>query len=162
MHALVCVTLAAGLVAQTPKFIPGVWVSTPEGPVELIAFADLRADRTLAMTSGTLEDVPTIRPHAWLRVLTSLPNWTPQSVIVSSTAIFSNPRAERRSVTISGRKLNVYSHELRIVDLESEQSAARLFKDVRASAATPMLAVVVMDSLGVRRYYPLRLALPPQ
>ena len=162
MRALAGMLFAASLVAQTPRFIPGVWVSTAEGPVELIAFAELRPIGTLEMTRGALEDVPGVRPHSSLRVLTSLSNWGPSGVLVASEAIFSDRLAERRSLKFAGRNLNVYSHELRIVDLESERSVARLLESVRASADAPGYAFVILYSSGMRRYYPVRLDITPQ
>ena len=162
MRTLACVLFAASFLAQTPRFVPGVWVSTPDGPLELIAFAELRSNGTFVMSSGTLEDVPSIRPHATLRVVTSLANWAPIGVLVSSESIFRERYAERRNLTYAGRKLNVYSHELRVVDLESEESVARLFKLVRASDETPGFAFVIMDSSGIRRYYPVRLTIASQ
>jgi hypothetical protein len=119
MRVLACLLFAASFLTQTPRFIPGVWVSTPEGPVELIAYAELQPYGTLVMSRGSLEDAPSVRPHAMLRVLTSIPLWTPAGVFVTSEPVFKDRVAERRPLVYTGRKLNVYSHELRIVDLES-------------------------------------------
>jgi hypothetical protein len=113
---------------------------------------------TLKMASGTLEDVPTIAPHATLRVLAALPNWPPTGVVVASHELFGDESAERRTLPFAVRKLNVYSVEMRIVDLETPESVARLLRSIRASERTPGYAFIVVASSGIRRFYPIRLS----
>ena len=157
MCVLLAGVLASLTLAQTPNPIPGVWVLAPDGPVELIAFAEPRRNRTLEMSAGTLDDVPTVRPHAMLRVLTSRPNWRPTNVFIASASVFTDRSAENRPLRFTRRQVNVYSQELRIADLEAEAAVVRLAKMVRASAQSPAYAFIVLNLSGVLRYYPVRL-----
>src|SRR6187200_2932427 len=86
-------TLAAGLthrqsLAATaqPDLIKGVFAATPNGPVELIAYADRTSIGLLQMSYGAFEDVQAFRSVS--RVLCNLPNWRPELVWLSTGMVF--------------------------------------------------------------------------
>jgi hypothetical protein len=142
--------------AQTVRYIDGVFVAPRGGaPIELIAYAEARSTGMLNMQRGTLEDAPLV--HELVSVLTSIPNWRPQSVTVSTEEIFRDERAERRALVFAVNKLNVYALGLRISDLERREKIESLLKSVRASYDNPGYAFIGMQSDGYVRYYPIRL-----
>lgn len=163
MNRLRAIVTMAALLAP-PAYVPGqpgnvkgVFVGIRNGaPVELIAWAESRFQGQLRMASGSLEDVPLV--SSITRLLCSVPNWKPAGVIVASEEIFRSERAERRHLPISGRMLNVYTVELRVADLERPATVARLLRDVKASADDPGYVFVILQSGGLIRYYPFRIA----
>ena len=159
MPVLLCAALAALILSQTPRYLPGMYVSTPEGPVELITYAEGTTGGKLALTNGSFEDVPTITPRKDLRVLAAVPLWPPIGVLVATENLFKTEKAEHRTLVFGMRKLNISSLEMRISDLESPQSVARLMKAVRATDDNPAYVFIIVGSQGLRRYYPIRLSL---
>jgi hypothetical protein len=155
---LAAVLVAAGVVgeAQTIRYIDGVFVAPRGGaPIELIAYAEALSTGILRMQRGTLEDAPLV--NELVSVLTSMPNWRPKSVTVSTEDAFRDERAERRGLVFAVNKLNVYALGLRIVDLEERGKINSLLKAVRASYDNPGYAFIGMESDGYVRYYPMRL-----
>ena len=55
------VLTTAGFGSTQARYIDGVFVATSDGISELIAYAERRNNGSLEMTSGSLEDVPSIR-----------------------------------------------------------------------------------------------------
>jgi hypothetical protein len=143
--------------AQTVRYIDGVFVAPRGGgsPIELIAYAEMLSTGILRMQQGTLDDAPFI--NELVSVLASMPTWRPHSVTISSEQLFRDERAERRSLAISGGRLNVYAIGLRVADLERREKIESLLKSVKASATNPGYAFVSMQSDGYIRYYPIRL-----
>lgn len=142
------------------RFIPGLFVSGPDGPVELIAYAEPVPDRRLRMIEGSLEDAPTVQPRATLRILCSIPLWQPAGLTIASEEIFRKDNSEMRSIPFATRALNVSTRELRSSDLERPERVARLLKNVKASESNPGLLFIVLSSGGMVRYYPVRLEIP--
>jgi hypothetical protein len=142
--------------AQTVRYQDGVFVAPRGGaPIQLVAYAEARSTGRLNMQRGTLDDAPLV--HELVSVLTSMPNWRPQSVTISTEEIFRDERAERRSLVFAVTKLNVYALGLRIADLEQREKIESLLKAVRASYDNPGYAFIGMVSDGYVRYYPMRL-----
>lgn len=144
------------------RYIDGVFVASPSGPVELIAYAEPDGTGRLHLTNGAMDDVPPIR--AGSRVLVSLPGWKPAGAIVASEGIFENPFAERRDLRWSVRSLNIYAVDLELQDLRKADFVTRMLKSVKASDDVPGYAfVIVSNSLArgspgnIARFYPLRL-----
>ena len=139
-----------------PQYVHGVFVATPAGPVELIAWAELTSFGQLRMVKATLEDVPTVADAQ--RVLCNVPNWKPASAFIATEQFFKDERAERRQVQFSVRPLNVSAFELRLAELERADRRARLLRDVRATEDSPAYLFVGLfsDSQQIR-YYPVRL-----
>lgn len=159
--AIAVVALAsAGPAAQSVRYIDGVFVSPHGGaPVELIANAEQRSIGTLRMTHGALEDAPYV--HTLDGILASLPNWQPVSMTVTTAEIFTDERAERRTLPFAGRRMNVYAVSLRVVDLETRDRIEALLRSVRASADNPGYALVgIQSNGGLIKYYPFRLTPP--
>ena len=140
-----------------PRYIAGVFVSTPEGITELMAYAELSNRGRLEMTSGDLEDAPLITQADGM--LASLPLWTPIRLIVATTKIFDDERAERRELPFSVRKRNISTIEVFSSDLKRRERIDALLKAVRASGDTPGYAFLVLAMDGaLPRYYPVRLS----
>lgn len=161
-------TVAAALVCGVPalaqqRYIDGVFVASPGGPVELIAYAEPDGTGRLHLTSGALDDVPAI--GAGCRVLISLPGWKPAGALIASEDIFRNPLAERRDLRWSIRSLNIYAGEVEIKDLANADFVTRMLGRVKASDERPgYVFVIVSNSLTraspgtIARFYPLRLS----
>jgi hypothetical protein len=147
--------LMLGSTASAQDYIHGVFVGTPEGPVELIAYADSIPNGQLRLVRGSWEDVPTV--DTVQRILCSLPNWKPVSVWMSSEAIFRDEYAERRQLAWAQRMLNVYTMEIRVKDLENPTRVSDLIRQVKATDDTPAYAFVMVHANGTGRYYPVRL-----
>jgi hypothetical protein len=136
-----------------------MYVSTPQGPIELITYAEGTSGGKLVLTNGSFEDVPAIIARQDLRVLAALPLWPPVGVLVATVDLFKTEKAEQRWLVFGMRKLNISSLEMRISDLEKPESVARLMKAVRATDDNPAYVFIIVGSQGLRRYYPIRLSL---
>ncbi len=154
---LVAAAAAQGRAAAQRGYPPGVFVGTPGGPVELIAWAEAIRNGQLRMSSGTLKDVPSV--SSVTRVLANLPNWKPAGVLIASEEIFRDEYAERRQLPFATRPLDVSAIEIRIADLERTDRLRRLLHNVRASEDTPGYVFVVMASGGLGRFYPFRIGM---
>jgi hypothetical protein len=156
-----CLAMAAASPAAGQKYIDGVFVATRRGPVELIAHAELTSRGQLRMQQGSLDDAPVV--DELVGILCSLPLWRPNAIVLATSTIFSSDKAERRVLSFSGRKLNVYASELRVVDLERRSKIDSLLKSVKASAAAPGYGFVVVTTHDgmAPRYYPFRLTPEP-
>jgi hypothetical protein len=156
----------AGGVNAQPRYVDGVFAQSPNGPIELIAYAEMSGSGLLRLSHGFMEDVPTLR--AGCRVLVSLPSWKPVGAILSTEAIFVDHRAERRDLRASIRSLNIYAADLEFKDLADGNLAARMLKGIKASGDMPAFVfVIVANSLtrsnsgNLVRFYPIRLDPPP-
>lgn len=136
-----------------------MYVSTPQGPIELITYAEGTSAGKLALTNGSFEDVPTIVPGKHVRVLAAVPLWPPVGVLIATEDLFKTEKSEQRWLVFGTRKLNISALEMRISDLESPNTVARLMKAVRATDDNPAYAFIIIGSQGLRRYYPVRLSL---
>lgn len=164
-------TLAMGLAlclvasAHTqPRYIDGVFVNTPSGPVELIAYAEPNATGRLQL-SGAMDDVPTLA--AGCRVLVSIPGWKTVGAIIASEAIFDDPRAERRDLRWAVRSINIYAVDITFRELDNPAFVTRMLNQVKASEERAGLVFVAIANGGIRglsgtmvRYYPMRLEPP--
>jgi hypothetical protein len=158
--ALCLAATAAWPATAQRKYIDGVFVATRQGPVELIAYAEMTARGQLRLQAGSLEDVPVVDELAG--ILCSVPLWRPTGILIASGRVFDEDQAERRTLIFSGRKLNVYASELRVVDLEKRSKIDELLESLKTSAASPGYGFVVMTSDNMRRFYPFRLTPPEQ
>lgn len=167
--AVVAVALAfcCDATAAQQRYIDGVFVASPNGPVELITYAEPSGTGLLHLAYGSMDDVPTLR--AGCRILVSLPAWRPAGAIIATESIFEDHRAERRDLRWFHRPLNIYAADLEFKDLGDAKFVARRLKDVKASEERPAYVfVIVSNSLTARtargdiaRFYPLRLEPPP-
>ncbi len=158
--SLVAALVAAGLVPAHAQraYINGVFVGIRDGsPVELIAWAEAGPRGMLTLTAGSFEDVPLI--SGVTRLLSNLPMWKPVGVMVASHEIFRDERAERRVLRFATRPLNISAIEIRVADLERREQIDRLFRSVRARDDNPAYVFLVLQSDGLVRYYPFRIAL---
>jgi hypothetical protein len=137
--------------AAQADLIKGVFAATPNGPVELIAYADRTSIGLLQMSYGSFEDVPAFR--AVSRVLCNLPNWRPELVWLSTRMVFKDEYAERRILPFAVRPLNVSALELRISDMEDPARVKKLLGYVRATANNPPYLFVTLSIGGVTRDY---------
>lgn len=144
------------------RYIDGVFVALPSGPVELIAYAEPDGTGRLRLTYGAMDDVPPL--GAGCRVLISLPGWRTSGAIIASEAIFENPFAERRDLRWSIRPLNIYAGDVEFKDLRKADFVARMLKSVKASDDAPgYVFVIVSNSVSrasfgnIVRFYPIRL-----
>jgi hypothetical protein len=156
--AVVACTLVLTVVSAQPKYPNGLFVWTAQGPVELITYAERTSRGTLKLQAGSLEDVPTIRPHPTFRILVNIPLWVPAYLMVSSDEILVDDEAETRRMQFASRRINVYAIELRVSDLEQPAKMAKLFRDVRVTENNPGLVFIALGSQGMVRYYPIRLS----
>jgi hypothetical protein len=138
-------------------YVAGVFVGTPDGPIELTAYAEVATNGQLRMAKGSLENVPTLSDVQ--RILCNLPNWQPGAIFVATQEIFRDERAERREVRFALRRLNVSALELRVEDIERKDSLAELVQSVGASEKSPAYVFVVMATNGLSRFYPFRVRL---
>jgi hypothetical protein len=154
--AIVVTTAALAALAQGQGYIEGVFVGTPNGPVELMVYAEqIRNGQMRLSGGGVFEDVPEV--DTVQQVLCSLPNWKPVSVWVASSKIFRDEYAERRTLAIAGRALNVATLVIRVRDLEDRKNVERLIRSVRATGDEVPYAFVHLTSGGVERHYMVRL-----
>ncbi len=133
-------------------YVPGVFVATPDGPVELTAWAEVTRTGQLRMAKGTLENVPTLTEIRG--ILCNVPNWRPGGVMIASEAIFRNERAERREVKFAVRLKSISAFEVRVEDVERKDRLAQLVRDVKASEQVPAYVFIVMSTNGLNRLYP--------
>jgi len=152
--AVAWVLAPTALVAQQSGYLPGVFIGTLEGPIELTAYAEVVTNGQLRMAKGSLENVPTLSDVQ--RVLCNLPNWEPGAIFVATQEIFKDERAERREVRFALRRLNISALELRVEDIERKDRLAELVRSVRASATSPAYVFIVMTTNGLSRFYPFR------
>ena len=137
--------------AAQADLIKGVFAATPNGPVELIAYADRTSIGLLQMSYGSFEDVPAF--HSVSRVLCNLPNWRPELVWLSTRMVFKDEYAERRILPFAIRPLNISAIELRIGDMEDPARVKKLLGYVRATANNPPYLFVTLSIGGVTRDY---------
>ena len=152
--AVAWVLAPTALVAQQRGYVPGVFIGTPDGPIELTAYAEVVTNGQLRMARGSLENVPALSDVQ--RILCNLPNWQPGAVFVATQDIFRDERAERRDVRFALRRLNISALELRVEDIERKDRLAALVRSVRASDTSPAYVFIVMTTNGLNRFYPFR------
>ena len=140
--------------AQQRGYLPGVFVATEHGPVELTAWAEVTRTGQLRMAKASLENVPTLADVR--AVLCNLPNWRPGSVMIASEAIFRDERAERREIKFAVRLLNISAFEMRVEDVEQEDRLAPLIRAVGGSEDVRTYVFIVMVANGLERLYPFR------
>jgi hypothetical protein len=147
------VAAVAGRTAAVPQpsYANGVFVGTPGGPVELIAYADRIGNGQLRMSYGTFEDVPAI--ESIQRLLCNLPNWKPVLVWVSTRRIFRDEYAERRELRFAVRPLSLVALEVRVADLENAERLRRLTASVGATAGNPAYLFITMSTGSIAREY---------
>ena len=161
LSRLALTTVAALLVRTAAaeaqrEYVNGLFLNTPQGIVELIAYAEPRSAGQLQMVQGDLEDAPTV--HEVRAILSSLQFWTPVGVVVTTTHAFSDDRAERRVITIVRTQLNVFTTGVRASDLERREKIESVLRAVGASPDRPGYGFVIMTvDKGHFRYYPFRL-----
>jgi hypothetical protein len=161
--ALVALVIAA-VVGSVPsgqaRYIDGVFVATPQGPVELLAYAEPDTIGRLRL-EGSMDDVPTLRPGC--RVLVSMPAWRPVGAMFATGAVFDDQWSERRNVRWRIRSLNIYAGEMDLIELKERGAVPRLMKAVRASDDMPGYVFIAISNnlnrigAGLVRYYPLRI-----
>lgn len=139
------------LAAAQADLIKGVFVATPNGPVELAAYAGRTSVGLLRMSHGTVEDIPAF--HSVSRVLCNLPNWRPQLIWLSTRMVFKDEYAERRVLPFAVRPLNVSAMELQISDMEDPERVKKLLGYVRATASNPAYLIITLSIGGVTRDY---------
>lgn len=152
--AMVWALTHAALAAQQSGYQPGVFVGTAHGPIELTAYAEVARNGELRMAKGSLGNIPELSDVQ--TILCNLPNWQPGAIFVSTQAIFSDERAERRDVRFALRRLNISALELRVEDIERKDRLAELVRSVGASDESPAYVFVVMATNGLNRLYPFR------
>jgi hypothetical protein len=138
-------------------YLPGVFVASTHGPIELTAYAEVVSSGQLQMAKGSLENVPTLSEIQ--RILCNVPNWRPARVLIASQEIFNDERAERRELPFAVRRMNISAIELRVEDLERKDRLAELIRGVRGSQQSPVFVFVVMATNGLSRFYPFRVRL---
>jgi hypothetical protein len=132
-------------------YTPGIFVGTPRGPVELIAYADRINNGQLRMSYGTFEDVPAI--ESLQRLLCNLPSWKPVLVWLSTRRIFRDEYAERRELRYAVRPLNLIALEVRVAAIEDPAGLRQLVTSVGASGDDPAYLFVTMTNGSVTREY---------
>lgn len=153
--AATCLLCASAADAQ-PSYVPGVFVGTSKGPVELITYAEPINSGQMRLSGGSFDDVPVVETVDG--ILCSLPNWKPVGVWMANSRIFRDERAERRLLPSAGRQLNVATIELRVRDLEDRARAERLIRNVKLEGdEVPYVFVHVGTGSGVERHYMVRL-----
>jgi hypothetical protein len=158
--AVLSILLGEGALRAQRRYIDGVFVQTRQGPVELLAYAEMRSIGLLELTYGSMEDVPTLQSGC--RVLVSLPAWRATGAFVATEAVFADIYAERRQVRLSSRQLNIYALGLEILDLREPKSLTRILRGVKASDDTPAYVFVGLANGRGRdpsfmRFYPIRI-----
>ena len=153
-HTLAMVGLA-GLVLQ--GLLPGVFVATEHGPVELTAYAEVARNGQLRMAKGSLGNVPTAGDIRG--ILCNLPNWRPGSVFIASESIFRDERAERREITFAVRLRSISAFEVKVEDVERRDRLVELIRAVGGSEETRVYVFIVMVTNGLERLYPFRVVI---
>ena len=152
--ALACALAQPAVAAGEQGYLPGVFVATEHGPVELTAWAEVTRTGQLRMAKASLENVPTLTEVRG--ILCNLPNWRPGAVMIASEAIFRDERAERREVAFAVRLKNISAFEVRVEDVERKDRLAELVRAVRATEEAPAYVFIVMSTNGLNRLYPFR------
>jgi hypothetical protein len=135
-------------------YVNGVFVSSPTGPIELTAYAEVARNGQLRMAKGSLENVPTVNDVRG--VLCNLPSWRPGSVLIANEAIFRDERAERREIKFAVRPRSISAIDVRIEDVERKERLAELIRAVGGSEDVATYVFVVMVTNGLERLYPFR------
>jgi len=143
--------------ASGQSYLPGVFVATEHGPIELTAYAEVVTNGQLRMAKGSRENIPTLADIQ--RVLCNLPNWQPGAIMIANQEIFIDEKAERRELRFAVRRLNISALELKVEDLERRDRLAQLIQGVGASEKSPAYVFVVMVGNGMSRFYPFRVRL---
>ena len=152
--ALACALADPTVAADEQGYVTGVFVATPDGPIELSAWAEVTRTGQLRMAKASLENVPTLTDVRG--ILCNLPNWKPSAVMIASEAIFRDERAERREVAFTLRVVNISAFEVRVEDIERKDRLAQLVRAVRATAQAPAYVFIAVSTSGLDRLYPFR------
>lgn len=154
---------------------PGIYVDSSTGSTELKVWAEMRKTGVLGMINGTIDDAPVITGD-FLGIRHRLPNFRPLMVVAATRTIFEERTFERRSLPIAMQRVNLRAVNVRVKDLEQLGRVVTLARDVKATADSPALFFIVIQSgnlneTGVEarggiaagsiseiRYYPFRLA----
>src|SRR4029453_15205827 len=116
-------------------YVNGVFVSSPTGPIELTAYAEVARNGQLRMAKGGLENGPTVNDVRG--VLCNLPSWRPGSVLIANEAIFRDERAERREIKFAVRPRSISAIDVRIEDVERKERLADLIRAVGGTEEMP-------------------------
>ena len=135
-------------------YINGVFVSSPTGPIELTAYAEVARNGQLRMAKGSLENVPTFTEVRG--ILCNLPTWRPGSVLIANEAIFRDERSERRELRFAVRLRSISAFDVRVEDVERKERLADLIRAVGGNSEMPAYVFIVMVTNGLERLYPFR------
>jgi hypothetical protein len=151
LHPLVAVLLLGSAAPAAAQVV----LHTSTAQVQLKAYAEFRRTGVLAMSSGSLKDIPTIDDFRMLRC--NLTGWLPGRAMVASEKLFESEFAERRLISIATRKIGVTATEVRIADLEEPARVAELLKGVGEETGTTAYFFFVLSGDGMTRYYPFKM-----
>src|SRR5262245_3671573 len=145
-------TAAAG-----QRYLPGVFVATEHGPIELSAWAEVGRNGALQMARGSLSNVPMIKDAR--AIFCNLPAWRPGAVFIASDLIFKDERAERREIKFAMRLLNISAIEMHVEDVEQKDRLDELIRAVGGTEDVRTYVFIVMATSGLERLYPFRVSI---
>jgi hypothetical protein len=136
-----------------------LFTSTEQVPLK--AYAEMMRAGFLQITSGSHKDIPTVTDVRFFRC--ALTGWAPKGVLVASEELFKSEFAERRLLPIFTRPVAVSAVSARVADLESPEKIAELRRAVKVpEGGDKSYFFLILSSGDMTRYYPFRIATPPQ
>jgi len=132
---------------------------TGKEQIPLKTYAEFLRSGILRISSGSARDIPTVDQVDFIRC--ALTGWHPGSVMVTSEALFTDERSERRLTPIVIRPVGVTAVAVRAPALEDPRQVAQLLKSVGVpEGGDRSYFFLILTSGDANRYYPFRLRLP--
>lgn len=157
-------TALGGFVAALPAaaaaqpYPDGLLIYDGEEFLELAAYASQQRSGVLAMSYGTVEEIPAVDRVPML--ICNLGMWQVGTVWFTTRRIFDDDRAERRRLSFALNRMNMRTTRLRIRALEDAKATLDLMKSVKASPDNPAYAVFAVSNGTVVRHYLVEMRAP--
>jgi hypothetical protein len=149
------VLLATPVAAQNTAII----LFTGKEQIPLKTYAEFLGAGILRITSGAAKDIPTVDRVDFIRC--ALTGWRPGPVLITSEALFTDERSERRLTPTVVRPIGVTAVAVRAPALDDPKQVAQLLKAVGApEGGERSYFFLILTSGDATRYYPFRLRLP--
>ncbi len=142
----VCLWAAGSTPAHAQDLVPGMFVGTPDGPQELAIYTERTPVGRLKPPRMALDDAQVVAGE--VRVLCNLPLFRLRSIWLSTSRVFRDDTAERRTLRISQRRLTVTAVFAHVIDSANPARWRKLLEDVGASPENPAYVFVTMENDG--------------
>lgn len=141
-----CLWAAGSTPAHAQDLVPGMFVGTPDGPQELAIYTERTPVGRLKPPRMALDDAQVVAGE--VRVLCNLPLFRLRSIWLSTSRVFRDDTAERRTLRISQRRLTVTAVFAHVIDSANPARWRKLLEDVGASPENPAYVFVTMENDG--------------